>query len=84
MSNNYYDLEKIKSAIKEKIYHCIITHNSYNIVFYSNGLCVDNLYVTNMNIAISQAIYSMNHTYLIIIDQVKIYKVGKLVAELNK
>lgn len=84
MDNNYYDLEKIKSAIREKIYQCIITHNSYNIVFYSNGLCIDNLYVTNMNIAIFQAIYSINHTNLINIDQVKIYKVGKLVAELNK
>lgn len=84
MNNNYYDLEKLKSAIKEKIYHSIIIHNSYNIVFYSNGFCVDNLYVTNMNIAISQAIYSINNTNLIIIDQVKIYKVGKLVAELNK
>lgn len=84
MNDKYYDLEKLKSAIKEKIYHCIITHNSYNIIFYSNGLCVDNLYVTNMNIAISHAIYSINHTNLIIIDQVKIYKVGNLVAELNK
>lgn len=84
MDNNYYDLEKIKSAIREKIYQCIITHNSYNIIFYSNGLCIGNLYVTNIHTAICRALYSINHTNIIIIDQVKIYKVGKLVAELNK
>lgn len=60
----------------------MITNKSYNIVFYSNGLYINDLYVTNMHTAIGQAIYSINHTNILIIDQVKIYKVGKLVAEL--
>lgn len=87
MDNNYYDIEKLKKYHK-KIFYTMITHKSYNIVFYSNGLYIDDLYVTNMHTAIGQALYSINHTNIIIIDQVKIYKVGKLVtelvAELNK
>lgn len=85
MNGKYYDSEKIISkSIKGKVYNIIISRKRYNIVFYSNNIPIDNLYVTNMNIAISQAIYSINHTNMIIIDQIRIYKNGNLIAELNK
>lgn len=56
----------------------------YHVYFYSCGSIIDNMCIDDLNIAINQAIYSINHTNMIIIDRVKIFKHGNLVAELNK
>lgn len=57
--------------------------NAYAVNYLLNGKCVDNLPYTTLSIAIKDALYylkSLSHK----VDQIKIYKNGILIAELNK
>lgn len=78
MDNN--ELLKILSNIISRLF---VTDNSYNVCYFINGLCIDSIIYYKLNNAIRDSTYylkSLTHK----VDQIKIYKNGILIAELNK
>lgn len=69
--NVYYMINKLCS---EKL---------YNTCYLINGVCIDNAIYYKLNTAIRDAAYYLKFlSYKV--DQIKIYKNGVLIAELNK
>lgn len=82
MNDKYYDIDVIK-ALSNILCQIKVSDKLYNVSYLINGLCIDSAEYTNIHMAIRDSSYylkSLSHK----VDQVKIYKHGNLIAELNK